>query len=190
MMLTSGGGRAATTTLMKESIMAVVVTALAEKIAAAKRWTGLDWDSNLADLAAALEAGNRRKASAILEDGVGGWIDDDGSYDSQEFWRRVRSLRQYGPEQDGLPEDLADLTEAVRALADEECKSVEADARSAAKHGDAALEAVKAGCWDDAEEEIEAACRLERGYGDDPSWGPVRTLISAMRDAAESESAA
>lgn len=152
---------------------------------AATSWDGLTWDSNLDALADALEQGNRRRASAILEDGVGGWITEDGSENSQRFWRAVRGLRQYGPEQDGLPEELTDLAETVRALATEESEAVEADARRAAKHGDAALAAVKEGRWDDADEEIEAACRLERAYGDDPSWGPARKLIASMREEAE-----
>jgi hypothetical protein len=156
------------------------IKALRAAAQTASGWTGIEWDSSLDALASQLaKAGTDPRALAKVAERWEGsrihsYTPDNGSCASQQteqdLTRLARMVRDCDPDALGLAERLAT----------EERESVEEQAEAAAEHGAAAVVAAEAGEWDDALSEINRACSLEREYGDDPSWGPVRRMIENM----------
>ncbi|MFA5943196.1 MAG: hypothetical protein WC876_01880 [Candidatus Thermoplasmatota archaeon] len=87
-------------------------------------------------------------------------------------------LREKQHELDDLPS--RDLLEAGQERLDE----VEADAKRAERHGKEAIRLAREDDISGAIGEAESAASLERGYGDDPTWGP---LVAALEEAGEGE---
>lgn len=173
-------------------------------------FTGIDWDTGPSSAAIAMASAweNAAARDAALADGEDGdweraeirkalsravepeggtfWR-EDGSYSSQCLDRDWRDLgREIGAlhDESGV-EEIAAAREHAELVADAEAKAVEANAETASEYGDDAIAAAEAGDWDAAVAALEKACRCEREYGDDPSWGPALKLARELADAAE-----
>ncbi len=77
--------------------------------------------------------------------------------------------------------DEPDVAQAIIDFADE----VKSDASAAADAADLAIKAIAAGDLQAALEHIEDASRIERYYGDDPTYGNCRKAVEAVIDHAE-----
>lgn len=154
-------------------------------------WEGISWDSDLEDVATALEKARDgaaqyiRRAKARAEDGISIWVFDDGSYDSQKFRARVARLTDRLREF----EALEPLAYDARALADDEASFVALDASAAEDYADEACDAADAGDWKEAVRLANEACALEREYGDDPTWGQLLAMAEAFAEMVEAEGA-
>lgn len=65
------------------------------------------------------------------------------------------------------------------------CADAAADASAAEVEANFAIDAARAGNWDEAVERAVAASELESEYGDDPTWGDFRAAVEAAAEAAE-----
>ncbi len=68
---------------------------------------------------------------------------------------------------------------------DEYALDKSAAAAEARWHGEQAVDEAMGGAWDSAVHELEVACRIERGYGDDPAWRGPLAIARAEADARE-----
>jgi hypothetical protein len=80
---------------------------------------------------------------------------------------------------------LASLFAEVEALANVEDAAIDESADRAGEHGERAVMFAESSDWPAVLVELEAACSLERDYGDAPAWGPVLELARDMAQAAE-----
>lgn len=126
---------------------------------------------------------------ALVEYGLEGWSDasgfdnleawgdrGDGSYTSvrnREAQRRLTRLADEG----ALDEDGVDL---LRALEDEGRARIVKDAKSAAEEGRLVLEAFEEGDLSEAIARAKNASNIERAFGDDPSWRPLRSRLEGL----------
>lgn len=175
-------------------------------------FTGIDWDTGPSSAAIAMASAweNAAARDAALADGEdGGWERaeirkalsravepeggtfwrEDGSYSSQCLDRDWRDL---GREVEALHdessvEDIETARQHAEWIADAEARAVEGNAEAAGEYGDDAIAAAEAGDWEAAVAALEEACRCEREYGDDPSWGPALKLAQELADAADEE---
>jgi hypothetical protein len=147
-------------------------------------WDGISWDSDLEDVATALEKARDgadqwiRRAKRAAEDGISTWMSDDGSYESRKFRARVSRLTDRLREF----EELESLADDARALADDEAAHVERDATAAEGYADEACDAADDGDWKEAVRLANEACALEREYGDDLTWGQLLAMAEAFAE--------
>jgi hypothetical protein len=135
--------------------------------AASGSWVGFDWTYLVPP-----EGGNRG-SSAYDIDGLD--LDDPATSD-----RWITFLLEDCPD---MPRNQAsEHVEVALDEAREYVAQVERDASAAEDAAKCAIEAVRDGKLDLAAEYAEEASRLERTYGDDPTWGDFRRAVIALFD--------
>ena len=174
-------------------------------------WSGMTWDSAPATVEKALaqavsarrdldadadgdteDGYYRRQVDAAIRRAVAScegslWLPDNGSHSSQTARRDWRDLARETEAltADSSVEDIETARQHAEWLADAEREYVSGRAAEAAEHGAAVVEAAQAGDWDTAVEEAREACRVEREFGDDPTWRQVREAVEAAATAEE-----
>lgn len=151
------------------------IATLAAKVATATRgWTGMDWDDD--EGISAVASRLARGKSVDVDGGISSWIPNDGEHQMHR-----KALRRLARDiEDGTGEDV---TARAQALADEERAYVEERASEAADEGRLAVEAARAGDWDAAADRLRRAERIERAFGDAPSWGGLADFAEAQAQA-------
>lgn len=166
------------------SLVTPAIAAAIEK--AGTSWQGLEWDSDLQDIATCVVDGewiDLDRACSIAEDRDGAlisWLPADGSFSAQALRSRAQALGA------SLVRGIAqhDAEEAAD-LATEESNIVESHADAAREAGGRVLACLRACDLSAAHSAASDAVRIEGTYGDAPAWGPVLALVEAMVDAAD-----
>lgn len=142
-------------------------------------WTGLDWDGEIKPVLL---------GEAIVEVER---LEDDPEANSEDRWRALRAMSR-AAHLDKFETCDVDKARKILRRAEEYEAKCEADARSAAEQGEIA--ALLAREWLDRGDRsvrfpwgqvlyhLDRASALERFYGDDPQWGPVREMAVAVAD--------
>lgn len=140
------------------------------------RWAGRTWTSDATERRAHVE----RLAKAAAEIAA---AEAEGESIPYHLWRPDRDLAPgVDPEAYRLPDGCLD--EAV--YADEaEAERVAKDASYAEDEARVALEYLAEGDFGEAADALEKAARIERNWGDDPTWGPPAKAARELADLAE-----
>lgn len=175
------------------SSMAAAVQLLAAVVEdAAASFVGLDWevdDSDISNLAAALERAVKAGDGWTGEHHrISSWFLADGSHAAERHAKALQALAR-SLEEDVSAADLGGLAETAMGLAEEAEDSVADAAAEAAELGRSAVAHARAGQVDQAREALQAACAIERNYGDAPAWGDALVAFSAVVDIVAAEEA-
>lgn len=143
--------------------------------AATGGFDGPEWDI-LEDLAVLTETDEDDRADAwdrLQEDGTPTTYFAAGDPASDRYQRHRKRLADAIEERD---------TDALRELAAEERADIEAQAAEAEVEAEQAIQHARAGAWDEALKHARLAARIERNYGDAPTWGPFEAAVKAARE--------
>lgn len=151
--------------------------------AAAKgTWTGRSWDDGDKvtpettddQIAGMLGRGD------VIE--VTCWGVDESSGWRSKVRHEVRTLQRLWAQIEVCDDTFAVVCEDLRALAKESDAGVAKQAALAESTARAALRAVKLGDKSEALQLAEEAARIERQYGDAPTWGPFAEAVRAWNE--------
>lgn len=173
--------------------MKTLVDIEASYLACSGQWTGLDWPGCLADTVCELRKAKRHWSIRLPYPNE---IRHNISHEADVWPDFVKSLAEAREMYASLPtspaadwasprevanglESPAERTvhwnrciQAFEELAEQEAAYVESRAALAEEYAWLALEAAKAGEWEEAMRQAELASNVELEFGDDPVWGP------------------
>jgi len=165
-----------TTATATSTILANISTAYE---AAKGAWTGRSWDDGdkiTPDTTNDQIAGMLRRGDDIAVTCWGIEESDDS------FRRRVRRAVDEVQLQEGNEDEFAAACDTLRELAEESDAGVAEQAQLAEKSARLAMDAVKAGERQDAYVYAWEAARIERQYGDAPTWGPFADAVKVWSE--------
>lgn len=147
-------------------------------------WRGVEWCAE-EDVCVETTTDDGELTTRLRYDCDGATSSDDADEDA--IYAAILS-RIEPPDEDASADDRRhwrDVCEAARELAKRSAEYIRdcVDAAAeAAGHAEAAADALDAGDLDEAIEELDAAARIERTYGDDPIYGPALRDLRDLRD--------
>lgn len=172
-----------TNTTSHSDLIAKIVAAYE---AATGEWGGLSWDSELEGALNAIRVGRRVDLEEVPSAGYGFEYDDEG----QRHRRAVsaaKALYEALIDDDCSLEDRAKVIEAWEAVVSEEAEKVAERAECAEEEARAALEAAKDGDFETAARRAAFAARIERQFGDAPTWGAFEDVCAEAERAVDDD---